>query len=193
MAFNFTNSSDRLLFEQITNEAIKIYGIDVIYYTTEFNANKEPIFSEDSKPKLTGEYKIKVYTQAIQEDWILSRFGLGSNDLLVVNIDDTEFRYSVGDFEPKAGDYIWIKYMNRLFIVTDVDKEDAIFLEKKFLYSIKLKAADIQGEEIDTVLETITNYENLADLQNDNSAITIAASGIVKDKIGDMSIFGAFE
>ena len=193
MAFDFTNETDRLLFENVANEAIKIFGINVIYYTTTFDQTKDPIYGEDTKPLVDGEYKIKAYTETIQEDWILSRFGMGSNDLLTINIDMKEFEYSVGDFEPKPGDYVWVDYMSRLFIVTDLDQEDNIFLQKKFVYNIRMKAADIQGEEIDISLNTITDYEAVVDLQNDNSAITAAVSGILVDKTGDTSIFGEYE
>lgn len=193
MPFDFTNSSDRSFFESVVNEAIKVFGLNIIYYTTTFNQNKEPIYGEDSKPLISGEYKIKAYSESIQEDWILTRFGLGSNDLMVIHIDVKEFEFAVGDFEPKPGDYVWVDYMSRLFIVTDVDKEDNIFLQKKFVYNIKMKSADISGEEIGVGLTTITNYETISDNQNDNTAISQAASAVVKTKLNDSSIFGAFE
>ncbi len=190
--FNFTNNPDRALFEAVTREAIQIFGINIKYYITSFNESKEPIYSEDSKPLIEAEYKLKAYTETIQEDWILTRFGLGSNDILSISIDVKEFSDSVG-VDPKAGDYVWVDYMSRLFIVTDIDKENAIFLQKKFVWEIKLKAADISGEEFLNTLNTITNYENITDNINDNSAISQAVSGIVVEKIGDESIFGAFE
>lgn len=190
--FNFTNNPDRTLFESVTREAIQIFGINIKYYITSFNENKEPIFAEDSKPLIEAEYKLKAYTQTIEEDWILTRFGLGSNDILNISIDIKEFSDSVG-INPKPGDYVWIDYMSRLFIVTDVDKENAIFLQKKFVWEIRLKAADISGEEFLDSLNTITNYESIIDNINDNDAISQAVSGIVVEKTGDESIFGSFE
>ena len=45
---------------------------------------------------------------------------------------------------------------------------------------------------IDLDLNTITDYEAVVDLQNDNSAITAAVSGILVEKLGDTSIFGDY-
>lgn len=189
-----TNKNDQALFAKIVQEAIQLYGINIKYYVTSFNTSKKPIFAEDTKPKIIGEYKLKAYGEVIEEDWLLTRFGLGSNDILLLHIDIKEFTESVGDFEPKSGDYIWVDYMSRLFVITDIRKKESnIFLQKKFVYNIHMKAADISGEEILSDITTLTNYENLQDNINDNSSITIATSGTIVEKIGDRSIFGDWE
>lgn len=191
--FNFTNNLDQDLFARFAQEAIQLYGIDVEYWNVTFDTTKDKIYAEDSKPKVTAVFKLRAYAEIIQEDFILTRFGLGSNDIYSINLDVKEWDESVGSSTPpKPGDYFWIKYMNRLFIVTDIDKENNVFLQKKFVYNIHLKAADISGEEIGANLG-ITNYEAVADVQNDNTAITAQTSGFVIQKTGDTSIFGAFE
>jgi hypothetical protein len=186
-SFNFTNPKDRALFDSVINEAIDMHGIDVEYYTATY-AEKDKIYGEDSKPLVDARYKLRAYAELIQEDYILTRFGLGSSDIFTIDIGISEFKACTG-LEPKTGDFIWVPYMERLFEVTDIDKENAIFLQKKFTYSIHLKTADISGEEILDTLP-LTDYENVLDAQNDNDAVSIAVSGVIVEKVGDEDPFG---
>ena len=133
MPFDATNNYDKNLFASYAQEAIKIHGIDLIYLTVQFNDNKEPIYGEDTKPLITGRYKIRGYAELIEEDIILRRFGFGSDDTMRIQIDVKEFNEVLNNTVPKAGDFIWIEYMKRLFVVTNVDAESAIFLQKKFI------------------------------------------------------------
>lgn len=192
MAFNIGSDSDRTFFASVTQEAIRTFGIDIEYWTTTFDAQKDPIYDEDSKPLINGRYKLKAHTTLIQEDTLMSRFGLSFiTDSFRISIDEKEFNESVGG-TPYPGDYVWINYMNRLYIVSNVDKEDNIFLQKKFVWNIDLKVADLAGEEVSANLD-LPDYETMLDNQNDNSAITEAISGFIKEKIGDKSIFGTYE
>jgi len=188
MARTFNDSErDRLLFDKVSREAISLFGIKTQYLTVKFDANKEPIYGEDTKPLINGVYKIIMYTEVIQEDWMLSRFGFQSDDTLTVNISQTEFTDSVGR-DPQDGDYVWVDYMKRLFVVTDVDQESNIFHQRKFIWDIHLKAADINGEELMAGLD-FTDYEAVVDNQNDNSAVSTAASGVVISKPDDIDPF----
>ena len=197
MAFDATNTLDKTFFEGVLQESIKIFGISVEYWQTDYNQNKDRIFSDDTKPLIIAKYPMKVMGEIIQEDWLLTRFGLGSNDFVNLQIDKKEFAEIVGkDAIPKSGDYLWIQYMNRLFIITDVDQEEAVFLQQKFSYTLRCKAADISGEEISTTISsdiTSANYEITIDNSNDNDYITQALSGVVKEKSNDRSIFGDYD
>lgn len=192
MPFDATNNYDKNLFASYAQEAIKIHGIDLIYLTVQFNDNKEPIYGEDTKPLITGRYKIRGYAELIEEDIILRRFGFGSDDTMRIQIDVKEFNEVLNNTVPKAGDFIWIEYMKRLFVVTNVDAESAIFLQKKFIYDIDTKAADISGEELMAGVN-FENYETIQDVQNDNSALISAISGVVINKTNDRSIFGDYD
>jgi len=188
---NFGDSEkDRVLFEKVSREAINLFGIKAQYLTVAFDATKEALYSEDTKPLVNGVYKIVVYTEVIQEDWMLSRFGFQSDDLVTINISETEFTDSIGR-DPQVGDYVWIDYMSRLFAVTDVDQESNVFHQKKFIWDIHLKSADINGEELMAGVD-FTNYETIVDNQNDNTTISNAASGLVIEKPNDKDIFGGW-
>jgi len=192
--FDFENNPDRTLFEGIVNESINIYGLSTIYYIVNFDESKDRILSEDSKPVISAEYPMKFYAEVIQEDWVLTRFGFNSEDLIRLHIGKKEFEDTVGvGSTPKIGDYITIKYMNsRLFVITDIDEEDNVFLQKKFVWNITLKPADISGEELGPAITTLPDYENTKDDTNDNSTITDAISGIVVEKEDDQDIFGGW-
>mgnify|MGYP001568898767 CR=1 FL=1 len=192
MPFNFTNNKDRAFFEKIVGESIEIFGISIVYYITIFDATKDKIYQEDTRPKIGDYYYFKAYlNEIIAEDWILSRFGFNSEDFLQLYIAEKDFANKTSTI-PKMGDFVTIDYMNnRLFVVTDVDKEDNVFLQKKYVYKLQLKPADVTGEEITN--DKLPNYETIVDNMNDNSAITEAASAIVVEKTNDKKIFGDWD
>ena len=188
---NFDNSADQAFHDGLVNETISLHGIDTEYWTMTF-VEKDSIYGEDTKPTIDGRYKIQAYTETIQENWILTRFGFDSEDLLQVQFGVTDFTENVGR-DPLAGDYVWIRYMGRLFRVTDVDKEDIIFQQNKYCWVLHLKSANISGDYQDPALNIAKNYETLVDPQNDNDAITAESSAIVMTKAGDTNPFGAWE
>ena len=72
MAFDATNTLDKTFFEGVLQESIKIFGISVEYWQTDYNQNKDRIFSDDTKPLIIAKYPMKVMGEIIQEDFSCS-------------------------------------------------------------------------------------------------------------------------
>lgn len=150
MSFNFSNNQDRAVFEKALAETVDIYGIDIQYLVVTFDHDKDPLYNEDTKPLVSAKYNMKAYGELIQEDFLLSRFGLQSEDSIELSLSKAKFEEIVGeDTYPKSGDKVIINYMNnRIFTVAEAKEEDNVFLQKKFGWRLILQAADLVGEEV---------------------------------------------
>lgn len=191
MGVNFNRSDkDRKFFESVVNESISATGIDIQYLTVAYNSEKDKLYAEDTKPLIDGRYKMTAYTETIEEEWILSRYGFSSPDDITIHIGKKTVEDTIGQ-DPKEGDFVYIDYMARLFVITDADQESNIFQQQKFVWNIHLTAADINGEELGDDIN-FTDYEEVADVQNDNDTISEEISGFLVEKSGDTDRYGNY-
>jgi len=100
------------------------------------------------------------------------------------------FEEVAGDDEaPHEGDFIFLKYSERIMQIAEVKDDANIFLENKFSYKLILRAADITGEEV-TPNIGIDDLEDFAPDLDDTEIISDAADAIVVEKPDDLSPFG---
>lgn len=193
MPFNFTNNSDRALFEEVFKEAVDIFGIDIEYWVVEFDETKEELYAEDSKPLITEKYDMKAYGEYIQEEFLLTKFGLQSSDIFEIVLSKTKFEETVGDnAEPKSGDRVYVNYMDRIFTVAEAKEEDNIYLQRKYSWKLVLNPTDFNGTEV-TENIGVPDYEEESPLFDDNDLIDELDDDVVVEKEGDTNPWGDFE
>ena len=98
MAFDFNNNQDRAVFEKALAESVNIYGIAVQYLVVDFDEEKDELYSEDTKPLITAKYDMQMYGELIQEDFLLSRFGLQSDDSIELTIPKSTFEETAQNY-----------------------------------------------------------------------------------------------
>lgn len=197
MGFDFTNTNERACFEDQFEEAISVFGIDISYWIVEHDNEKEELYAEDCTPIVTEKHDMKAYGDLIQEDFILTKYGLDSSDQIDLTISKKKFVELVGiGTYPKAGDMVYINYMDRIFLVTEAKEEDNIFLQKKFGWKLLLTAADYSGTANSPTLsgdDALPDMEAEPPVFDDNDLIDLLDAEVVVEKIGDTSPWGDFD
>lgn len=200
MAFKFDSPSEKKFYQNILTEAINKYGYSIEYWRADRDKTKDRLYSEDSFPNFVDKFPMKAWFQPIQEVYMFNKFGFQSADAMDLYISNQQFYDVMGpDTTPRAGDYIWLKYQNRVYIISTVEREDNIFLQEKSTYRMHIVAADVEGGTLtantsgDEAL-AIENWPNIDPLEwDDNSANAEEISGVLVDKLTDVSPFGDWE
>lgn len=187
MPFNFTNSPDRALFEEVFKEAIDIYGIEIEYWIVEFDEAKDRLYAEDTKANITENYDMMAYGEYINEEFLLTKFGIQSSDIFEIVLSKSKFEEIAGDgAEPKSGDRVYVKYMDRIFTVTEAKEEDNIYLQKKFSWKLVLNPSNLDGMEVTDNIG-VPDIEIEEAVFDDNSLIDELDDDVVVEKTDDVS------
>jgi len=159
--FNFrSTASEQNLIEDLTIEAIKTMGMDVIYLPRDF-VKKDNLFGEDILSKFTSTYEIEMYLQSVDgfdgEGDILAKYGLEIKDKVSLVVSQRRFRESVGDLanitRPREGDLIYFPMGNYLFEINFVEHENPFYqLGKNQTYLLQCELFTYSLENIQTGL-----------------------------------------
>lgn len=194
MAFDLTSSKDRNLYAKLTAESIQIYGLNVSYWRVERDQNMDTLYAEDQSPNIFAKCDLKMYGELIEESWMLTRFGIETNDDFELTIDRDTFEEYLGDGEvPNSGDFIYINYLERIFIISDVkDDEENVFLQNKFTWKLMLSAADLDGET-STPDIGVDDYSETEPVVNDATSDVVSGADFIIDKVSDSNPFGSWD
>jgi hypothetical protein len=146
--YNLTDNPEHCLFEQMVQESCDITGFPIEYRKL-LNDN-EQLFGEDPNANLSEPILTKAMFEPSDETSILDMFGITGDDTMeIVNIPINTFtRDCSASFNnidpdlkviPVVGDVIKILYSNRNYEITNISKENIIFLAKKFVYTLILR------------------------------------------------------
>lgn len=164
----FTNTNEQLLYNNLIQEAIRNYGMDVIYIPKTIS-KLDLLFGEDVLKKFEKYYPIEMYFESVDgfsdDRNFLSKFGLEIRKQanFVVSVD--RFSQEVQDdpsvaVRPNEGDLIYMPLTRDLFEIVFVDHE-AIFwqLGKVFVWRILVEKFAYSSEEINTGIPDIDTIE----------------------------------
>jgi hypothetical protein len=166
------SKNEQGLIQDLINEHLKIYGVEVYYlprqYVTEKTVIKEVIESE-----FNFAYPIEAYVDSYEgyggQGTILSKFGIQELDdlnliiskerwenyisVLIKNIDNIKITN-----RPKEGDLIYFPYGNKLFEIKYVEHEKPFYqLRKNYVYELKCELFRYENEIINTGIDFIDN------------------------------------
>ena len=174
----FLNGSknEQGLMQDLINESIRMYGIDVYYlprqYVTEKTIIKEVIESE-----FNFAYPIEAYVSSYDgyggQGTILSKFGIQELDDLNLIISQERFHNYIAPLieklpdvklstRPKEGDLIYFPLGDRLFEIKYVEHEKPFYqLQKNYVYELTCELFRYEDEIVDTNIDFIDdNIEN---------------------------------
>lgn len=164
--------SEQRLVQELINEQLKIYGVEVIYIPRKF-VRKETILKEISSSKFNDNYAIEAYINSYEgyggQGDILSKFGVNLKDDLSLIISRERFEDFIAPFlepdlgdeivlssRPREGDLIYFPLGQRLFEVKFVEHEQPFYqLGKLYVYEIKCELFEYEDEIIDTSISEI--------------------------------------
>ncbi len=162
-------TSEKRLYEDITIEALKIYGHDV-YYIPRTIVNTNAIFNEDTLSKFGEAFQIEMYvenTDGFEGDGeLLSKFGVESRDSMTLVLASRRWEELIGRFQssvevrPQEGDLIYFPLVNGLFEIRFVEEESPFYqLQNLPTFKLTCETFEYGNEAIDTGVDAIDSFE----------------------------------
>lgn len=164
---NYDNSQEQKLLNDLTDEAIKIYGIDCYYIPRTYNEIDE-IFEEDRLASFDNAYLVAMYLNSAlgfegQGDFV-SQFGVEIRDKVTFTIAKKEFedeiQTNVSLSRPREGDLIYFPLNRKLFQIDFVEHEKYFYqLGENYSYEMQCNLFEYSGENFNTGIPDIDRLE----------------------------------
>lgn len=162
-------TSEKRLYEDITIEALRIYGHDV-YYIPRTIVNTDAIFNEDALSEFGNSYQIEMYvenTDGFEGDGdLLSKFGVEVRDSMTLVLATRRWEELVGRFQnpvetrPQEGDLIYFPLVKGLFQITFVEDESPFYqISNLPTFKLSCELFEYGNEALDTSIEAIDQFE----------------------------------
>ena len=166
------SSSEQRLIQQLINEQLKIYGVDVTYIPRKF-VKRDLIFTEIQSSKFDDNYTIEAYVNTYEgysgAGDLMTKFGVSIKDELTVTISKERFEDFISPFleaesdseivlssRPREGDLIYFPFGQRLFEVKFVEHEQPFYqLGKTYVYELKCELFEYEDEVVKTSVDEI--------------------------------------
>jgi hypothetical protein len=187
--FQQGSRSEQNLIQDLINEQLRMYGVE-IYYVPRKYLTKKTIIKEVIQSKFDNAYPIEAYVNSYDgyagAGTILSKFGIQELDDLNLIISKERFETYItplikelGNIElstrPKEGDLIYFPLGDRLFEIKYVEHEQPFYqLQKNYVYELRCELFRYEDEIVDTGIEDID--DNVKD-QGYIQTLTLVGSG----------------
>jgi len=165
-------SSEQRLVQDLINEQLRMYGVEVVYIPRKF-VRKQTIIEEIQSSKFDDNFALEAYVNTYEgysgAGDILTKFGMSLRDELVVTISKERFEDFISPFlsasdpdeitlatRPREGDLIYFPLGERLFEVKFVEHEQPFYqLGKTYVYELKCELFEYEDEVIETSIDEI--------------------------------------
>jgi hypothetical protein len=157
------SANEQRLIQELINEQLKIYGVEVTYIPRKF-VRKETIIREVTTSKFDDNFAIEAYL-ANYEGYsgagdILTKFGMSLKDELTLIISKERFEDFISPFleamnddeivlssRPREGDIVYFPLGRRLFEIKFVEHEQPFYqLGKTYVYELKCELFEYEDE-----------------------------------------------
>ena len=168
--FQQGSSSEQNLIQDIINEQLKMYGVE-IYYLPRKYISENTIIKEVIQSKFDDAYPIEAYVDNFEgygdNTTILSKFGIQSTQEINLIISKERFETYISPLikneeniklstRPKEGDLLYFPLGDRLFEIKFVEHEKPFYqLQKNYVYELRCELFRFENEVIDTGIESI--------------------------------------
>jgi hypothetical protein len=164
--------NEQRLVQELINEQLRIYGVEVIYIPRKF-VRRETILREVSSSKFDDNFALEAYVNNYEgysgQGDILTKFGMSLKDDLSLIISKERYEDFISPLlgsesdeeivlasRPREGDLVYFPLGQRLFEVKFVEHEQPFYqLGKLYVYELKCELFEYEDEVIDTSIEEI--------------------------------------
>lgn len=192
--------NEQRLVQELINEQLRIYGVEVIYIPRKF-VRKESILREVSSSKFDDNFALEAYINNYEgysgQGDILSRFGMSLKDDLNLIISKERYEDFIAPFlngegdreielssRPREGDLVYFPLGQRLFEVKFVEHEQPFYqLGKLYVYEIKCELFEYEDEVIDTTISEIDTQ-----IEDEGYITTLTLIGVGRTASGSATI-----
>ena len=154
---------EQRLIQELINEHLKIYGVEVLYIPRKF-VRKDTIFREVTSSRFDDNFSIEAYVSNFEgyggSGDILTKFGMSLRDELTLIISKERFEDFISPFlegmddneivlttRPREGDIVYFPLGQRLFEVKFVEHEQPFYqLGKTYVYELKCELFEYEDE-----------------------------------------------
>ena len=145
---------EQRLVQELINEQLKIYGVEVIYIPRKY-VRRQTIIEEVQSSKFDDNFLLEAYVNTYDgysgAGDILTKFGMSIRDELSLTISKERFEDFISPFledmndaeievsgRPREGDIIYFPLGQRIFEVKFVEHENPFYqLGKNYIYELK--------------------------------------------------------
>jgi len=168
--FQQGSKSEQNLIQDLINEQLKIYGVEVYYLPRKYVTSKT-VIKEVIESKFNNAFPIEAYVDTYDGynglGTLMSKFGIQELDDLTITISKERFETyitplikNITDIElstrPKEGDLIYFPLGDRLFEIKYVEHEKPFYqLQKNYVYQLTCELFRYEDEVIDTNIDDI--------------------------------------
>jgi len=183
------SASEKNLMQDLINESIQIYGVEVHYLPRKYITEKT-VLREVIESVFDNAYPIEAYISSYDgygdNPTILSKFGIQNLNELTLEISRERFETYISPLiknlsniklsnRPKEGDLIYFPLGDRLFEIKYVEHEKPFYqLQGKYTYQLTCELFQYEDEVIDTGVDEIDDTIGGSDDNDpDNSFVPI--------------------
>jgi len=164
------SKSEQGLIQDLINEQLRMYGVEVYYLPRKYITEKT-IIRELIESKFTNAYPIEAYVNSFDgygdNPTILSKFGIQALNEITLTISRERFKNYISPLlknqpniklssRPKEGDLVWFPLGDRLFEIKYVEPEKPFYqLQENYTYELRCELFRYEDEIIDTDVEDI--------------------------------------
>ena len=194
------SQSEQRLIQELINEQLTIYGVEVIYIPRKI-VNQDNILNEIESSKFDDNFAIEAYVNTFDgyggAGDIMTKFGMSLKDELTVTISKERFEDFIAPFlsgandandseinvitRPREGDLIYFPLGKRIFEVKFVEHEQPFYqLGKNYVYQLKCELFEYQDElggwnQLSTTTEEI---DSVIETQGYITSLVLVGSGV---------------
>jgi hypothetical protein len=159
------SKTEQGLIQDLINEQLRMYGVEVYYLPRKYITEKT-IIKEVIESAFDNAYPIEAYVENFDgygdNTTILSKFGIQALNELTIIISKERFEEYITPLikdqsniklssRPKEGDIIYFPLGDRLFEIKFVEHEQPFYqLQKNYVYTLKCELFRYEDEVIDT-------------------------------------------
>lgn len=164
------SKTEQGLIQDLINEQLRMYGVEVYYLPRKYITEKT-IIKEVIESAFDNAYPIEAYVENFDgygdNTTILSKFGIQALNELTIIISKERFETYISPLikdqsniklssRPKEGDIIYFPLGDRLFEIKFVEHEQPFYqLQKNYVYTLKCELFRYEDEIIDTGIDNI--------------------------------------
>lgn len=168
--FQQGSSSEQNLIQELINEQLRMYGVEVYYMPREY-VNENTIIKEVIESQFSNASPIEAYLENYEgyadNTTLLTKFGIQSTQEINLVISQDRFEFYLEPLikstsntklstRPKEGDLIYFPLGDRLFEIKFVEHEKPFYqLQKNYTYTLKCELFRYSDEVIDTGIDEI--------------------------------------
>ena len=168
--FQQGSKTEQGLVQDLINEQLRMYGVEIYYLPRQF-VTKKTIIKEVIESSFSYAYPIEAYVDTYDGynglGTLMSKFGIQEMDDITLTISKERFELYIAPLSkslpnielmsrPKEGDLIYFPLGDRIFEIKYVEHEKPFYqLQKNYVYQLTCELFRYEDEVIDTSIEEI--------------------------------------